>query len=71
MNPFKRHQGNPEPDITINSHQALWDAVTLLRIGQARVEERTRFNWLLGVGALTGQVATLSLVVTILIKVIL
>ncbi len=64
MNPFRKHPGNPEPERPINSHESLWDAVTLLRIGQARLEERTRFNWLLGV-------ANLSLVVTILMRVIL
>lgn len=69
MNPFKEYRGNPAPDEVINSHEALWHAVTELRIGQARLEERVRYSWLLSVGVMAAQVAILSLVVLVLISV--
>ena len=72
MNPFKKHQNNPEPDpgILIDSHEKLWSAVTSLRISQARSEERIRYNWLISVGVMASQVAILSLVAAILVTLI-
>lgn len=72
MNPFKRYRSNPEPDpgAVINSHEALWKAVTSLRIGQARSEERIRYNWLLSIGVMASQVAILSLIVAILVTLV-
>lgn len=70
MNPFNRYRGNPAPEEVINSHEGLWSAVTRLRIGQARLEERVRYNWLLSIGVMAGQVAILSLVVAILVTVV-
>ncbi len=70
MNPFKKYQGNPAPDLPITTHEGLWGAVTRLRIGQARLEERVRYNWLLSIGVMAGQVAILSLVVVILVTVV-
>ena len=66
MNPFRKYEGNPAPNEVINSHEGLWSAVTKLRIGQARLEERTRYNWLLSVGVMATQVAILSLIVVVL-----
>lgn len=58
VNPFRGVPTNPDdPSAVIVSHESLWKAVTKLRIGQARLEERTRFNWLLGVSLMAGQVA--------------
>ena len=58
VNPFSGPPSNPDnPAVEISSHEALWKAVTKLRIGQARLEERTRFNWLLGIALMGGQVA--------------
>lgn len=71
MNPFRRHQGNPEPNLPINSHEALWGAVTKLRVGQARLEERVRYSWLLSVGVMAMQVAVLSLIVVVVVAVVL
>ncbi len=70
MNPFKRYQDNPGPEETITSHESLWKSVTDLRIGQARLEERVRYNWLLSVGVMATQVAILSLIVVVLVTVI-
>ena len=70
MNLFKRYQDNPGPNEAITSHESLWKSVTDLRIGQARLEERVRYNWLLSIGVMAGQVAILSLVVVILVTVV-
>ncbi len=58
VNPFRGPPGNPNaPDVEIGSHEALWEAVRRLRIGQARLEVRTQYNWLLGVVIFGTQVA--------------
>ncbi len=69
MNPFKRYKDNPGPEV-INSHESLWEAVNDLRVGQARVEERVRYNWLLSIGVMATQVAILSLIVVVVVTVV-
>lgn len=70
MNPFGKYRGNPAPDEAISSHEGLWKAVTSLKVGQARLEERIRYNWLLSIGVMAGQVAILSLIVVVVIAVV-
>lgn len=58
VNPFRGPPTNPDaPDEVIVSHEALWAAVRKLRIGQARLEVRAQYNWLLGVFIVGTQVA--------------
>ena len=70
MNLFKPYRGNPAPDEVIDTHGKLWTAVSKLRIGQARLEERVRYSWLLNVGIMATQVAILSLIVVVVIAVV-
>ncbi len=49
-NPFTiKPIGNPStPGERIDSHEKLWEVVRRIEIRQVRLEERLRFNWLIG-----------------------
>ncbi len=58
VNPFSgplRASDPHDPD-AIESHEGMWAAIRKIQVGQARLEERIRFNWLLGL-AILGMVA--------------
>lgn len=54
VNPFggPPRASKPHEPAPIESHEGMWSAIRKIQIGQARLEERLRFNWLLGLAIL-------------------
>ena len=43
---------NPGSEMLDDEHREMWSVITKIQVGQARLEERMRFNWLLGLAIL-------------------
>ncbi len=39
---------NPGGEMQGSEHREMWGVIRKIQVGQARLEERMRFNWLLG-----------------------